>query len=210
MHKPQAFQENEIAALHADIEKIAFGTLVTLTGKEIIASHVPMILERRSGSKGVLRGHIAKANGQWRGSDPDSPALAIFNGPGAYISPAWYPSKAEHGKVVPTWNYVAVQAHGSINWTDDPAQLWAIVSGLTDLHEAGRPDPWQVADAPPAFIEAQLKGIIGFEIEIDRLEGVKKLSQNRTAADRTGVERGLAESTDSQAQIIARMMRDLD
>lgn len=217
MYRAKPFGEDEIERLHAEIERIAFATLVTVANGDIVVSHIPMLLDRRSGSsrasssasKGVLRGHLAKANTQWCDSDPAMSAMAIFNGPGAYVSPGWYPSKAEHGKVVPTWNYIAVQARGPISWFDDPEKLTAIVSDLTGRHEAGQPKPWAVTDAPADFIRSQLSAIIGFEIEIDRLEGVRKLSQNRPAADRSGVEKGLAKSTDCQAQALARAMKDL-
>jgi transcriptional regulator len=140
---------------------------------------------------GVLRGHVARANPVWK--EGGGEALAIFLGPHAYVSPNWYPSKAETGKAVPTWNYLTVQARGSIAWIQDGDWLRAHVSALSDVHEAGRAAPWAIGDAPAGYIDSLLRAIVGFELIVAKLEGKWKLSQNRDAADRAGVRDGLAQ-----------------
>ena len=139
----------------------------------------------------MLRGHLARANPQWRRASDTVEALAIFTGPQSYISPGWYPTKRESGKVVPTWNYVAIHATGRLRFFDDAEALRGIVTRLTDTHEARRADPWKVTDAPAAYVDAMLKAIVGFELTIDKLEGKWKMSQNRPAQDRAGVVDGL-------------------
>jgi transcriptional regulator len=154
-----------------------------------------------------LYGHLAKANPQWKDLRDGAEALLIFAGADAYVSPGFYPSKAEHGKVVPTWNYVAVHAYGRAETFSDGGRLLDIVSTLTDRHEAGRTQPWSVADAPADYIDGMLKAIVGFAIPIDRLEGKRKLSQNRSAADIAGVREGLAASPEVNDQTLAQLMR---
>lgn len=193
MYNPPAFEESRLPILHEAIRATRLATLVTFGAEGIIASHLPIILDAADGPFGSIRGHLARANPQWREITPEVPALAIFPGPDAYISPSWYATKQQSGKVVPTWNYVAVHAYGTIEFFDDPDQLRAIVTDLTLLHEEARPDPWAVTDAPPEFIRAQLKGIVGFRLPIARLEGKWKLSQNRSDEDRAGVICGLKE-----------------
>lgn len=141
----------------------------------------------------MIYGHVAKANPQWR-APVLGDGLAIFMGPDAYVTPAWYQAKQETGKVVPTWNYVAVHAYGPIEFFEDADRLLDVVTRLTNLHEGGRAAPWSVSDAPPDFIQSQLKGIVGLRLPITRLEGKRKMSQNRNAADRAGVVSGLAAS----------------
>jgi transcriptional regulator len=145
----------------------------------------------RPGTLGVVCGHLAKANRQWRNPQPGVPFLAAFVGPEGYISPSLYPSKREHGRVVPTWNYIAVHAHGTPEFFDDPRRLHALVSLLTVEHERDRAEPWHVSDAPDAYIADQLKGVVGFEMPIDDVRGKWKLAQNRTIEDRRGVATGL-------------------
>ncbi len=179
-------------------------TLVTLGSDGLEASHVPVLLDEGEGPHGALRGHIARANQQWRRAALDTPALAIFLGPDAYISPAWYATKKATGRVVPTWNYVAVHAYGRVEFFDDPERLLAIVTALTRRHEGRRPEPWAVDDAPADFIAAQLRGIVGFRLPIERLEGKWKLSQNRAPEDRRGAVAGLrAEGGAAEAAIAA-------
>jgi transcriptional regulator len=165
-----------------------------------------MLLEAAEGPHGTLYGHVAKANPQWRSLAAGGPARAIFPGPEAYVSPSHYASKAEHGKVVPTWNYVAVHAIGPVEVIEDAARLHALVSRLTDHHEAPRADPWAVADAPEPFVAGQLKGIVGIMLRIETLIGKRKLSQNRSEADRAGVARGLATSDDAADRAVAQAM----
>ena len=191
VYVPAHFREDRVPVLHAAIREIAFGTLVTLGPDGLVASHVPMLLDPEPAPFGTLRGHIARANPQWRAPDPKVPALAIFAGPNAYITPSWYATKRQTGKVVPTWNYVAVHAQGPVQFFEDAERLRAIVTRLTETHEAKRAAPWQVSDAPEDYVRAMLKAIIGFELPIARLEGKWKMSQNRPAEDRAGVVEGL-------------------
>jgi transcriptional regulator len=155
------------------------------------ASHVPVLIDPEPAPFGTLRGHLARGNPQWQRAAADTDALAIFLGPNAYVSPSWYAAKRETGKVVPTWNYVAIHAYGRPRFYDDVTRLRAHVSSLTARHEAARAAPWAVTDAPEDFIQGLLKGIVGFEIPISRLEGKWKMSQNRPAKDRAGVVEGL-------------------
>ncbi len=201
MYVPAHFREDRVPVLHAAIRQIAFGTLVTLGPDGLVASHVPMLLDSEPAPFGTLRGHIARANPQWRAPDPKVPALAIFTGPNAYITPSWYATKRQTGKVVPTWNYVAVHAQGPVSFFEDAERLRAVVTRLTDTHEAKRAAPWQVSDAPEDYVRAMLKAIIGFELPIARLEGKWKMSQNRPAEDRAGVVEGLA--GDGEAELAA-------
>jgi transcriptional regulator len=167
--------------------------LVTATAEGLIATPLPLFLAPEEGSYGTLYGHLARANPQWKLA-PAGDAMALFMGPDAYVSPSWYPSKLEHQKVVPTWNYVAVHAYGTIEFFEDADRLLEIVTRLTDLHEQPRAEPWAVTDAPEAFIRAQLRGIVGLRLPITRIEGKRKMSQNRSAVDRVGVAAGLAAS----------------
>jgi transcriptional regulator len=159
-----------------------------------------------AGTLGTLRGHISRANPQWRDFAADVEALAIFAGPQHYISPSWYPSKEEHGKVVPTWNYVVVHAYGRLATFDDRDALLANVRALTQTHEAPRNEPWRVEDAPAAYIDGQLKGIIGVALTITRLEGKWKVSQNRPAPDRAGIVRGLRAEGDEPSLTMANLV----
>ena len=170
-----------------------------------IATPLPLLLAEAEGERGVLYGHVAKANMQWR-TPVIGEALAIFTGPDAYITPSWYAAKAEHGKVLPTWNYAAVHAYGPVEFFEDEQRLLEVVTRLTRLHEASRATPWKVSDAPEAFIKSQLRGIVGLRLPISRLEGKRKMSQNRSAADRAGVAEGLAMSERASDQVVARLI----
>jgi transcriptional regulator len=203
MYVPPAFREDRPEVLHATIRQSGLAILVSAGPEGPIASHVPMMLDAAEGPHGVLLGHLARANPQWRISAAAAPALAIFPGPDAYISPSWYATKRETGKVVPTWNYVAIHASGPITFFDDPDALHALVTRLTALHEAGRPQPWAVSDAPADFIASQLKGIVGFRLAIARLEGKWKMSQNRPMPDRVGVIEGLEREGTAEAAAVA-------
>ncbi|MET0482220.1 MAG: FMN-binding negative transcriptional regulator, partial [Aestuariivirgaceae bacterium] len=193
MYVPPAFREDDLAVLHALMRDTRLANLVTATGEGLVAIPLPLFLVPEEGSNGTLYGHVARANPQWR-LQPLSDAMALFTGKDAYVSPSWYASKAEHGKVVPTWNYIAVHAYGPIEFFEDANRLLDVVTRLTNLHEGGRAPAWTVDDAPEAFIRAQLRGIVGLRIPITRLEGKRKMSQNRSAADRAGVAAGLAAS----------------
>jgi transcriptional regulator len=159
----------------------------------MIASHIPMMLEREGPALGVLKGHVSRANPQWREFTPEVEALAIFMGPEHYITPTWYAEKAETGKVVPTWNYAVVHAYGRLRVVEDTAWLRGHVEALTKTHEAGMPKPWSVDDAPEDFVSAMLKGIVGLELAVTRMEGKWKVSQNRGERDRGRVAEGLGE-----------------
>jgi transcriptional regulator len=177
MYVPDHFREDRTEVLHQAMRQIGFATLVT---QGLDANHLPMLLDGN-----VLRGHVARANPVWK--QAEGPALAIFLGPHAYVSPNWYPSKAETGKAVPTWNYITVHARGRIAWRQEPDWLRAHVTALSDAHEAQRAQPWAVGDAPETYIQTMLRGVVGFELTIESLQGKYKLSQNRDAADRAGV-----------------------
>jgi transcriptional regulator len=208
LYIPPAFRESDIAVLHAQIRAIGFGSLTSI-GKngELLISHFPVVLDTSVGPLGQLRCHVARANPQWRDSDFAKPAIAMFMGADAYVSPSWYPSKREHGKAVPTWNYVTVCARGRVEVYDDRDALLAHVTELTELHEAAFAEPWQVSDAPADYLERQLKGIVGFRIHIEALEGKKKLSQNRSAEDRDAVAEALQALDDSKAKDIGVLVQ---
>jgi len=202
MYVPPAFKEDRIDVLHAAMRAARLPVLVGTGPEGLIASHVPLLLDPDAGEFGTLYGHLAKANPHARAPGP---ALAIFQGPEAYITPSWYVSKQVDHKVVPTWNYVAVHASGTPEWFDDPARLLDIVTRLTEREEAGRALPWAVGDAPQDFIAGMLKGFVGFALPIAKLDGKWKMSQNRPAADRAGVVAGLeAEGRGNVAELIPR------
>lgn len=171
------------------------GDLVTVGDDGFTVSMIPFLYDPSLGQRGSLLGHLARPNGQWRGADGHE-ALVLVHGPDGYVSPAWYAAKREHGRVVPTWNYVLVAVHGTLRVHDDPEWTRDVVERLTRAHEDGRAEPWAVSDAPAPYIEGQLRAIVGIEIEIDRVEAKWKLSQNRSAADVAGVIAGLGGGSD--------------
>jgi transcriptional regulator len=201
MYLPPHFAESRPEVLREFIAAHPLGLLVTQNRDGgIDANSMPFFLDGGdAGSPGVLRAHVARANAVWKSARDDVDALVVFQGPQGYVSPGWYPSKAEHGKVVPTWNYVMVQARGRLRAIDDKAWLRAFVTRLTDHHEGRRPAPWAVTDAPADFIDATLGAIIGIEIGLSSLVGKWKVSQNRAAADRAGVVDGLLRERDDRA-----------
>ena len=191
MYIPRHNEEKRVPVMHALVTSHPLGTLVTLGSSGLFASHIPMVLEDDGSEFGVLRGHISRANTQWRDFVPTVDALAIFSGHQHYITPNWYPGTREHGKEVPTWNYVVVHAYGPLKVIQDEQWLLTNVEKLTSIHEAASPVPWKVSDAPQDFIRSQLRGIVGLELPIRRLEGKWKVSQNRTEEEREGVVEGL-------------------
>jgi transcriptional regulator len=208
---PPHFNEERVDVLHQLIREHGLATLVTYGRSGLIASHVPLVLDTSDSAPapyGMLRGHLSRANQQWRDYSPDVPALVIFAGPQHYITPSWYPAKTEHGKVVPTWNYIVVHAYGRLETYDDRESLLANVEALTTHHEANRAAPWKVSDAPASYIDAQLKGIIGISLRIDRLEGKWKISQNRSAADQASVAAALHEAGTATSIAMAAVMDD--
>jgi len=200
MYKPAHFDENRASVLHDFVGQHPLATVVAATSKGLLANHIPLMLEPGDGSNGTFRGHIARANSMWQELPSGSEVLAIFQGPSQYISPNWYPSKREHGKVVPTWNYAVVHARGTITWYHDKSWLRGLVAALTDRHERGLAAPWRVDDAPEEFIQQMLAAIVGFEINVTSMTGKWKLSQNRNAADRVGVVTALAGSPEAAAR----------
>ncbi|HEX7966597.1 MAG TPA: FMN-binding negative transcriptional regulator, partial [Stellaceae bacterium] len=164
MYLPRDFKEERVPVLHDAIRQARLGTLVTLGADGIEASHVPMIIDAEPQPFGTLRGHVARANPQWRRVTAGVQALAMFLGPDAYITPSWYETKQQSGKVVPTWNYVAIHAYGTLEFYDDPDRLLGLVTRLTETHEGGRAEPWAVSDAPRDYIAGMLKAIVGFEL----------------------------------------------
>ncbi len=190
MYIPPAFREDRPEILHAAMRAVRLPVLIGTGPDGLIASHVPMLLDEKAGPFGTLIGHVASVNPHARATGP---GLAIFQGPEAYITPSWYATKRETEKVVPTWNYVAVHAAGTMEWFSDPDRLLAVVTRLTERFEGERKAPWAVSDAPADFIAGMLKGIVGFALTIAKLEGKWKMSQNRPPADRAGVAAGLAE-----------------
>lgn len=199
MYVPLAFAENRLPVLHDAIRATGLASLVTYGVSGLLATPLPLMLDAEAGPNGTLYGHLARANPQWRNADPAAEVLALFNGPNAYITPSWYETKRETGKVVPTWNYVTVHAYGPVTWFEDAAGLLDIVTRLTVQHESPRPAPWAVDDAPAPFIASQLKGIVGFAMPITRLQGKWKMSQNRPAMDRAAVVEGLAAEGNTDA-----------
>jgi transcriptional regulator len=199
MYIPKVNEEKRVSVMKALMVSQPFGTLVTLGADGLLASHIPMVLEEDGSPFGVLKGHISRVNTQLRDLIPTVDALAIFVGPQHYISPNWYPGKQEHGKEVPTWNYAVVHAYGPLKVIEDESWLLSLLNHLTNIHEAGSPLPWKVGDAPPDFIQSLLKGIIGLELSIRRLEGKWKVSQNRSERDRQGVIQGLTELNTAQS-----------
>lgn len=193
MYNPSAFRETRSEVIEAAIAAHRLAALITIGTAGLDASHIPLLYSPAEGGLGVLRGHIAKANSQWKEHLPGTEALAIFSGPQHYISPVWYPAKREHGKVVPTWNYITVHAHGSIEFKHEPEWLLKNVHALTDAQEASMEAPWSVEDAPADYIQSQLNAIVGVELTVTKLEGKWKLGQNRSAADLEGVVAGLQE-----------------
>jgi transcriptional regulator len=207
LYQPPHHREERLHLQHELIRRYPLGTLVTLGAEGLTANPVPFILDASRGKYGLLQAHLARANAQWRDFDPGVDALVIFQGAQTYITPSWYATKRETGKVVPTWNYVTVQVHGSLRVVEDRDWLAKQIAALTVLNEAGRQTPWSVHDAPTPFIEAQLKGIIGIEISISRIEGKWKVSQNRPEADRRGVVAGLLDEGDEASRDMAELVR---
>lgn len=208
------FGASDPAARLGEITATVPATLVTTGPDGFGVSVLPMIFDPTVGTNGVLRGHLARPNPQWKSAwdgtgaraGTGASAIAIVHGPDAYVSPAGYEEKARTGRVVPTWNYVVVVAHGTLTVHDDADWLRAHVRALVDRHEAMRPEPWSVDDAPAAYIDGQIRGIVGLELAIERIEAKRKLSQNRSAADVAGVIAALEEGT-AMEQAVAEAMR---
>ena len=199
MYLPAAFAETRVDVMHRLIASYPLGALVMHGPNGLDADHIPFEISAPGADApfGVLRAHVARANPLWRRGG--EPVLALFEGPQAYVSPALYEQKHIDGKVVPTWNYALVHAHGRLRAIEDPAWLYALLQRLTQRHEAPRAEPWSIADAPREYIDALLKAVVGIEIVIERLEGKWKASQNRTAGDQARVRAGLAGAPEGKA-----------
>ncbi|MEO4046867.1 FMN-binding negative transcriptional regulator [Pseudomonas sp. CAU 1711] len=206
MFRPTAFRQDDLATLHAQIDACGLALVSSAGPQGLQASHLPLLLEPGEGEFGTLYGHFARANPQWRDLAAGAEVLVVFSGPEAYVHPGWYPSKAEHAKVVPTWNYIAVHAWGRAEVFDDAERLLNLVSRLSQRHEAAQARPWSVDDAPADYLQAMLRAIVGFALPIRRIEGQWKLSQNRTPADRAGVREGLQASAQPRDRELAARM----
>lgn len=187
MYIPAAFREERPEVLQAFIARHPLGALICTTPDGLTANHIPMMLTIEAGGRSLLRGHVARANDVWKSLAPDSPVLVIFGGADHYITPSWYPAKKEHGKVVPTWNYSVVHAHGTVRFTDVKSQSLEYVTELTNLQEGSRSEPWKVTDAPARYIDTMLSAIVTFEIAVTRLVGKFKANQHRSADERRAV-----------------------
>jgi transcriptional regulator len=208
MYQPPLFRETRPEVLHALIRNHPLGLLICNGSEGPVANPLPFLIDADVGPNGRLRAHLARANPQWRllADTPDTPVLVVFQGADSYITPSWYETKRETGKVVPTWNYAMVQVRGTARVIDDADWLMAQISVLTRQHEEPREKPWAVGDAPEAYIRAHMRGIIGVEIEIAAIEGKWKVSQNRPVADREGVAAGLDDAGD-QAEMTGLVRR---
>ena len=199
MYLPAHFEEARPEVLHQALRDHPLGLLITQDASGLVANQIPFLIELEPDGTQVLRGHVARANPVWREARCDVESLVVFQGPQAYISPSWLATKAQDGKVVPTWNYVMVQARGTLRAIDDAAWVHALVTRLTERHESTRAQPWAVSDAPEDYIATMLRAIVGIEIPLSSLIGKWKLSQNKSSADREGIAQGLAERDETRA-----------
>ncbi|PKW28340.1 FMN-binding negative transcriptional regulator [Phycicoccus duodecadis] len=204
MYIPPFNRAEDDLAVRRLVTEVGAGWLVTSrAGSAPSASFLPVLWR-----EDTVVAHLARANPHWREIGDGTPALLVVTGPDAYVSPSWYASKAEHGRVVPTWNYSAVHLTGVARVHEDPEWLRSAVTDLTDRHEAGRHDRWRVTDAPPEYVEGQLRGIVGLELTVTAVEGKEKLSQNRSSDDRSGVVEGLLREERAQTRGVADAMAD--
>lgn len=206
MYIPKHHEETDLAVLHALIKSHPLGAWVTQGDGELLANHIPFLLDAERGECGTLVGHVARANPVWESFSATVDSVVIFQGAEAYITPSWYPSKHAHGKAVPTWNYAVVHAHGLPRAIEDRDWLLRHITQLTDTHEAGQALPWRVSDAPEEFTERLLGAIVGIEIPIARLVGKWKVSQNRPEPDKLGIVAGLLARDDAQSKQMADMV----
>ena len=208
MYLPRHFEQDDTRELHRLMRSHPLGILVTRGADGLTANHLPFLVFDEPAPHGRLQAHVPRANPVWRDHQEDEDALVVFQGPQAYVSPSWYPGKREHGKVVPTWNYSVVHAHGPLRVIDEAAWLLQHLERLTETQEGLREEPWKLADAPADFVAGLVKALVGIEIPLRRLEGKWKVSQNRSEADRQGVVDGLlGENTDAAAAVADLMVR---
>lgn len=206
MYLPKSTEETRLDVLQDLIKTHPFACLVTMGKDGLIVNHMPLLIDTNSGEFGVLRGHVARANPVWRDFSETLESIAVFHGPESYISPTWYPSKHEHGKAVPTWNYAVVHAHGFPRVIEDAPWLLNHVSELSNIHESSRALPWEVSDAPEDYIDRMLEMIVGVEIPIAKLVGKFKLGQAKPRADQLGVIAGLESRGDDRSLAMADLM----
>lgn len=209
MYTPPVFAVSDTQRLHGLIREYPLATMITLDVSGIVVNHVPFLLDTTRGEQGVLMGHVARANPVWQSFSREIPSVVVFEGPQAYVTPSWYAAKAEHGKVVPTWNYAVVHVRGFPRVVKEESAVLALLDRLTRAQEAALPSPWQLQDAPADYIEKLMSAIVGIEIPVSSIEGKWKMSQNRDAADRAGVCNGLRELGGDAAATMARWMEDL-
>lgn len=203
---PKHFEENRPEALRSLVQAHPLATWVVQGPNELQVNHIPFLFDPERGEHGTLVGHVARANPVWK-TLSDTAGVAVFQGPQAYVSPSWYPSKQVHGKVVPTWNYAVVHAHGVARCVENAEHLRAVVTRLTAWHEASQSSPWQVADAPADYLDSMLNAVVGIEIPVQRWVGKWKVSQNRSAEDRHGVVQGLQAQATADANAMADLVR---
>jgi transcriptional regulator len=208
MYQPLPHRQESLEAQHALIRSHPLGLLISHGASGLEANSIPFLIDPNASKFGTLQAHMARANGQWRSLSEAGEVLVVFQGADHYITPGWYETKRETGKVVPTWNYLIVQARGRPRVIEDPVWLRVQIEALTNRHESGRAAPWAVGDAPEGFVEAQVRAIVGVEIEIAAIEGKWKASQNRPVADRAGVIAGLEELGDEDSRAMAAIVRD--
>lgn len=206
MYVPAHFEETRGEVLHGLMRTHPLAALVVPGGVELAVSHIPLLFDPAPGPHGTLRGHVARANPLWQQLGGPQPCLAIFQGPQAYVTPSWYPSKHAHGKAVPTWNYAVVHAHGPARAIEDPAWLLDHLSAMTDAQESRQALPWKITDAPKDYIDRLMQAIVGIEIAITSLRGSWKVSQNRPQADRLGVAAGLQARDDEASRQMAALV----
>ena len=206
MYQPKHFEETRIQVMQALVASQPLSTLVTLSDEGLVADQIPMLLRPGEGHFGTLVGHVARANPLWRQTRLDTPVLAIFQGPQHYISPSWYPTKQEHGKVVPTWNYVVVQARGLLKIHDDPYWVRQQATQITNQQERASAKPWAVDDAPRDYTDSMIKAVVGISIEVTHWSGKWKVSQNQPAVNRAGVVQSLETMQGAQAHVMASLV----
>ncbi len=206
MYTPKYHALTNVAAIRAHIAEYPLGAWVCMAQSQLMANHIPFVLDVQHGAHGRLLGHVSRANPVWRQLADGAPSVVMFMGPHAYITPSWYPGKHQHGKVVPTWNYVTVHAHGMARAIEDTEWILDVINRLTDAQESRRDTPWRVSDAPAAYIDQMLKAVVGIEIKIERLEGRLKVSQDEDKQDRLGAVEGLRRTSHAPAQILSGLV----
>jgi transcriptional regulator len=207
MYVPKHYEELDITVLHDLVRSHPLGAWVTETDEALVVNHLPFLVNSAQGEYGMLVGHVARSNMVWESFSRRKPSVVIFQGPQSYITPSWYPTKHEHGKAVPTWNYAVVHVHGIPRVVEDKDWLLEHVTKLSNVHEADRSVPWTVSDAPPDFIKNMLNGIVGVEIPISTIVGKWKTSQNRSLADKLGTIAGLHERADENSERMAALVQ---